>query len=601
MPSTIASADREAISVNARLRARMPMPPAILRSIVIWVMLSLTAISASGSCAESDRWSDCEFQPGRLIVSFKAEGLPEFDRDKPAEPLGVGVKSLDELFSRYEATSLRRLVPDGILSRLKTSPDLFCTYVLSFSPHYSVLDALDDLARDPNVRAVEPDLLRRTCRVPNDPLWSSQWDKRLMGAHRVWDISTGSRNIICVGIDTGVDWNHPDLTPSLWVNPGEDVDGDSVVWTLSEYPGDWDDVNDIDDDSDGYVDDLLGWDFVYDLQGCAPDEDCDSHGDNNMFGRNSHGTHVAGIMCAAGNNGIGVAGLSWVGRLMALRAGFQSADGLGYILESASSAAILYAAAHGAKVINMSYGSSAFLSTERDVMDAAWNQGCLLVAASGNEGATELHYPAAYDNVIAVNATNDQDRLAHWSNRGWWTDLCAPGAEPGIMSTVINGYEARTGTSMASPNAAGVAALVWSVFPQLANGELRSLLQATAQNPGVDPTALGSGRVDAFAAIASHAPERPAAARPDAVTLHGNYPNPFNSATTIAFDLAAASPVKLQVCDVLGRAVAVLVNNTLNAGAHRVAFDASGLAGGVYVAHLEAAGTTVSSKMMLIK
>jgi hypothetical protein len=107
--------------------------------------------------------------------------------------------------------------------------------------------------------------------------------------------------------------------------------------------------------------------------------------------------------------------------------------------------------------------------------------------------------------------------------------------------------------------------------------------------------------VDAFTAIASHAPERPAAARPDALTLLGSYPNPFNSATTIAFDLAAASPVKLQVCDVLGRAVAVLVNNTLNAGAHRVAFDASGLAGGVYVAHLEAAGTTVSSKMMLIK
>jgi subtilisin family serine protease len=564
------------------------------------------ALSQSSWCAESDRWSDCEFQPGRLIVSFKAEGLPESDRDKPAGLLSVGVKSLDELFSRYQATSLRRLVPDGILTRLKTPPDLFCTYVLSFSPQHQVLDLLDDLARDPHVRAVEPDLLRPVCRIPNDPLWSSQWDKRLMGAHRVWDISTGSRNIICVGIDSGVDWNHPDLTPSLWVNPGEDVDGDSAAWTRSEYPGDWDDVNDIDDDSDGYVDDLLGWDFVYDLQGCAPDEDCDSHGDNNMFGRNSHGTHVAGIMCAAGNNGVGVAGLSWVGRLMALRAGFQSADGLGYILESASSAAILYAAAHGAKVINMSYGGSAYSSSERDLLDAAWNQGCLLVAASGNEGSTEPRYPAAYDNVIAVNATNDQDRLAYWSNRGGWTDLCAPGAEPGIMSTVINGYQAWTGTSMASPNVAGVAALVWSVFPQLTNGELRSLLQATAQNitaqnPGVDPTALGSGRVDAFTAIASPAPERPAVARPDAVTLHGNYPNPFNSATTIAFHLAAASRVRLQVCDVLGRTVAVLVDNTLNAGSHRIAFDASGLASGIYVARLEAAGTSLSSRMMLIK
>ena len=588
----------------------MPFHPRLSLSvfcrIALWGVLSLPALSPCAWCAESDLWSDGEFQPGRLIVSFKTEGLPEFDRDKPAQPLGVGVKSLDELFSRYEATSLRRLVPDGILSRLRTPPDLFGTYVLSFSPPHKLLDFLDDLARDPNVRAVQPDLLRPVCRVPNDPLWSSQWDKRLMGAHRVWDISTGSRNIICVGIDTGVDWNHPDLTPSLWVNPGEDVDGDSAAWTRSEYPGDWDDVNDIDDDSDGYVDDLLGWDFVYDLQGCAPGEDCDSHGDNNMFGQNSHGTHVAGIMCAAGNNGIGVAGLSWVGRLMALRAGFQSADGLGYILESASAAAILYAAAHGAKVINMSYGSSAYSSTERDVLDAAWNQGCLLVAASGNEASTEPHYPAAYDNVMAVNATNDQDHLAHWSNRGSWTDLCAPGAEPGIMSTVINGYEAWTGTSMASPNAAGVAALVWSVFPQLTNGELRSLLQATAQNitaqnPGVDPADLGSGRVDAFAAVSSHTPELPGAARPAALTLLGNYPNPFNSATTIAFDLAAAARVRLQVCDVLGRTVAVLVDNTLNAGPHRVTFDASGLASGVYVARLEAAGTSLSSRMMLIK
>jgi len=571
-----------------------------------WIVLILLVLARTAQCGESLRWTDCDFQPGRLIVNFKADGWPDFDDAKCGKPVAVGIASLDEIFSRHDVSALRRLVPDGILDRLATPPDLYHSYVLSFPPEHKVLDVLDDFAGDPQVRTVEPDLLRPVCRVPNDPLWGTQWDKRLMGAHRVWDISTGSRNIICVGIDTGVDWNHPDLTPSLWVNPGEDVDGDSVVWTLDQYPGDWDDVNDIDDDSDGFVDDLLGWDFVWDLQGCAPGEDCDSHSDNNMFGLNSHGTHVGGIMCAAGNNGIGVAGLSWVGRLMALRAGFQGNDGSGYILESASAAAILYAAAHGAKIINMSYGSTAFSSTERDVLDAVWNQGCLLVAASGNEASTQPHYPAAYENVIAVNATNDQDRLAYWSNRGWWTDLCAPGADPGIMSTVINGYEAWTGTSMASPNAAGVAALVWSVFPQLTNGELRSMLQATAlnitaQNPGVDPGDLGSGRVDAFAAVASHAPELPVAARAEAVTLHGNYPNPFNSATTIRFDLAAMSRVKLQVCDVLGRAVAVLVDNTLNAGTHRITFDASGLASGVYAVRLEAAGTTVSSKMLLIK
>jgi serine protease len=586
-------------------RASMILPSPSRLALAL-TLLGLLLLSSVAWCAESARWAEGQFQPGRLIISIRADGLPKIREVDAGQPVRVGVASLDELFSRYEAISLNRLVPDGILNRLRTPPDFYNTYVLGFSPQKRVLDALDDFALDPYVQSVEPDLLRPTSRVPNDPLWSSQWDKRLVGAPQVWDISTGSRDIICTGIDTGVEWNHPDLTPNLWVNPGEDLDGDRVPWTLDQYPGDWDDVNDVDDDSNGYVDDLLGWDFVCNLQGCAPGEDCDSHGDNNMFGINSHGTHVAGIMCATGNNGIGVAGWSWVGRLMALRAGFQSVDGQGYILESAAAAAILYAAANGAKVINMSYGSPSSSSIEQSALDAAWNQGCLLVAASGNEASTDPSYPAAYENVIAVNATNNQDRLAYWSNRGPWTDLCAPGGDPGIMSTVINGYEAWTGTSMASPNVAGAAALVWSVFPQLTNAGLRDLLLATAhnitaQNPNVDPADLGHGRVDALAAVEASAPEPRAAALPDVVTLHGNYPNPFNATTTITFDLTTTCRVKLEVLDILGRSVKVLADNTFSAGSQSVSFDASGLASGTYVARLQARNLILTSKMVLIK
>jgi subtilisin family serine protease len=576
--------------------------------IAVCILVLGFASFARAANSESEKWTASEFLPGRLIVRFDPESAPDLDASKSDMPVRSGANSLDELFTRFEIKHVRRLVPDQILNRLSTPPDLYHTYVVSFAPAYPVLDVLDAFARDQHVKAVRPDLLFRLCRVPNDALWSSQWDKRIMNAHFVWDVSTGSRDIICAGIDTGVDWDHPDLMANLWVNPGEDLDHDEAVNSSLPYPGDWKDVNDIDDDENGYTDDLLGWDFVFfDSQNdCYTDEDCDSHTDNNMFGCHPHGTHVGGIMCAVGNNGIGVAGMCWNGRLMALRAGFYADDGNGYIPETASLPAILYAAANGAKIINMSYGGSGFSSDDQDAVNAAWNQGCLLVAASGNDGSSEPSYPAAYDNVIAVNATNNQERLASWSNRGWWTDLCAPGANPGIMSTVIDGYESWTGTSMASPNTAGAAALVWSVFPQLTNAELRDLLfttaqDITAQNPYVASTDLGHGRVDAYAAVLAHATEAHNALRPAAAALQGNYPNPFNAATVIRFDVAVTTHVTLRIFDLLGRVVGTPVDETRSVGAYEITFDASHLAAGTYVAQLDAAGVRASCKMLLLK
>jgi hypothetical protein len=295
------------------------------------------------------------------------------------------------------------------------------------------------------------------------------------------------------------------------VNPAEDLNHDSVAWTWDSYPGDINDLDGEDNDGDGYVDDMLGWDFLANIGDCASGEDCDGQTDNDMIGINDHGTHVAGLMCAAGNNTAGVAGMSWVGSLMALRAGYQARDGQGYIPESGSIPATLYAAAHGAKIINMSYGGPGYSPNAAASIAAAWAQGALVFAASGNDGSTTPQYPANYDSVIAVNATNSSDRLASWSNRGTWTDICAPGASPGIMSTIINSYGIMEGTSMASPNAAGVAALVWSLLPGKTNAELRALLFSTAinitsSNPGTPASHLGHGRIDALSAVMSICP-----------------------------------------------------------------------------------------------
>jgi subtilisin family serine protease len=459
---------------------------------------------------ESQQWERSEYLPGRLIVSFAPQvQIPHSYADNRI--LTSNVASVTALFDEFEVTTARRLVPNGILSRLRVAPDFYHTYVVEFHGGQSVLNAVDRFAADAFIQSVEPDLLCRTFRNPNDALWSSQWDKRIVRANQVWDVSTGSRSIICAGIDTGVDWNHPDLVPALWVNPGEDTNQDGVAWTWNQYPGDMNDVDGEDNDGDGYVDDMLGWDFIANINGCATTDDCDDQQDNNMMGVNSHGTHVAGLMCATGNNSVGVAGMSWVGSLMALRAGYQASDGNGYIPESASIPATLFAAAHGAKIINMSYGGSGSSGSVAASIASAWAQGALIFAASGNDGSTTPQYPANYDSVIAVNATNNADRLASWSNRGSWTELCAPGGSPGITSTIINSYGQMEGTSMASPNAAGVAALVWSLVPNMTNEQLRALLLNTAinissLNPGIPASHLGHGRIDALAAVTSVCP-----------------------------------------------------------------------------------------------
>ena len=490
----------------------------MIRWSLFLLLFTVTSLPVIGGPA--DQWTESEYLPGRLIVDFSQSINPRVPALDQNGIVQLGIPSLDNIFQEFEVTKAVRLVPDGIIAKLKTPSDLYRTYVLVFRPEYSVLDALDRLAGDANVVSVQPDILYRIDRIPNDAFWNSMWDKQIMGVDVAWEFSTGDPSIICAGIDTGVDWNHPDIGMMdtsnaslgwrLWVNPDEDLDQDGIPYVWTDYPGDPDDLNGLDDGENGYVDDFLGWDFINNIGGCYPGEDCDNM-DNDMFGLESHGTHVGGLMAAHGNNGIGVAGGMWDGRLMALRAGYLSNDNppQGYMPESATAPAIYYAAANGARVLNMSYGGGSFSPQGNNACQSAWNQGCLLFAASGNNyGNINPHYPAAYDNVIAVNSIDNGDIISDFSNYGTWTDLNAPGGSPGVWSTIINGYTAYFGTSMASPNAAGVGALLWSLFPEYTNVQIRDWLfdsaeDITDENPGIPPNYLGHGRVSAENAVAS--------------------------------------------------------------------------------------------------
>jgi len=278
-----------------------------------------------------------------------------------------------------------------------------------------------------------------------DPELSQAWGLKKIGAPQAWKKTAGSKDIIVGVIDTGVDYNHPDLSYNIYRNPNETAD------------------NKIDDDNNGFVDDVIGWDFV--------------HKDNLPFDDHMHGTHVSGTIGAVGNNGIGVSGVNQTVTLLGVKA-FDS-QGSGEVATAIE--AIEYAVAQGAKVLNNSWGDSEFSKALEDVIGAAGEKGVTVVCAAGNETNNNDKtptYPATIikDNVISVAASTDTDTLAFFSNYGKKTvHLAAPGA--GIYSTVPDKkYDYLDGTSMASPHVAGAAALVLSEKPELSPKEIRKLL-----------------------------------------------------------------------------------------------------------------------------
>jgi subtilisin family serine protease len=301
---------------------------------------------------------------------------------------------------------------------------------------------------DPSVAAAEPGrLVYSTETIPNDPLWEFQYGPPLVQATRLWSVAPTDRPVTVAIIDTGVDYNHADLRTQIWIN-------------TAETPGSGRDA-----DGNGYLADWRGWDFA--------------NGDNDPFDDNGHGTHVAGITGAAGNNTLGIAGMAWNARLMALKV--LQANGVGFDFHVAE--AIVYAAKNGAGVINLSLGGTLLGTVVEDAVNFAHERGVILVAAAGNQGQASLLYPAAYDNVIAVTATDSSNALASFSNYGAEAELAAPGS--GIYSTLPgNTYGYMWGTSMAAPHVSGAAVVLMSMSRFAGPKQVRHALRTTALDLG---------------------------------------------------------------------------------------------------------------------
>ncbi|WP_445245440.1 S8 family serine peptidase [Microcoleus sp. OTE_8_concoct_300] len=326
--------------------------------------------------------------------------------------------------------------------------------------------------------------------TPNDPGYPQLWGLNNTGqsggtpdadidAPEAWDIETGNPNQVIGVLDTGVDYNHPDLVDNIWTNPGE-IAGDGI-----------------DNDSNGYIDDIRGWDFAY--------------GDNNPSDVYGHGTHVAGTIAAKGNNGVGVVGVNWNAKIMPLK--FLNDSGSGSLSDAIL--ALNYATAKGVKLTNNSWSGGGYSQGLYDAINTAGQQGALFIAAASNEAAnndTYLAYPASYDlpNIISVASTTRTDALSSFSNYGLTTvDLGAPGSD--IYSTTPGGtYTSYSGTSMASPHVAGGAALVWSQNPTWTAQQVKNqLLQTTDPIPALNGKTVSGGRLNLYNALTGFTPPPP--------------------------------------------------------------------------------------------
>ncbi|MBI2060122.1 MAG: S8 family serine peptidase [Nitrospirae bacterium] len=367
-----------------------------------------------------------------------------------------------------------------------------------------------------------------TAAVPNDPLYSQQWALPKIQAPQAWDLETGKPRVVVAVVDTGVDYRHPDLSANIWTNE-------------KEIP-----ENGMDDDGNGFVDDYCGYDFVsIDPRVVYPGEDAGPR-DNDPMDVHGHGTHVSGIVGAVPNNAIGISGVNWGSRIMALRAGFKNMWGGGSLLASDIAAAMVYAADNGAKVINMSWGAYGLSKLLTDAINYAHDSGVVLVAAAGNYNRSDKFYPAAFPNVIAVSATDPSDNKAYFSNYGDWIELAAPGTY--IYSTLPGGrYAAWSGTSMAAPFVAGLAGLVLSQTPGYTNEEVRQVLADGADDlgaPGRDPY-FGFGRINVFNSL------RIVPVTPILIDIKpGSFPNSINLRSSGVIPVAIPSTEEFQAASV---------------------------------------------------
>ncbi|MCX8105339.1 MAG: S8 family serine peptidase [Ignavibacterium album] len=350
------------------------------------------------------------------------------------------------------------------------------------------------ITNDPDIEYIQIANIYEVDSIPNDSLIYQQWALQKIKSFDAWNITQGVDSVLLAIIDTGIDFNHPDLKNKIYINVGE---------TGLDTFGNDKRLNGVDDDANGFIDDYMGWDFT-DRVGFPFDSTGGDYlnWDNNPYDDNGHGTYIAGIAAAETNNFIGVSGAAPEIKILNLRA----FDPGGYGEEDDVAAAILYAINMKAKVINMSFGDNSFSLVLRDIIQYAYSKNLVLVASAGNSGSNTPHYPSGYSEVISVGNSTDADFVAPSSNWGSTIDLVAPGS--GIVTTSRNSsYATINGTSASAPFVSATAALILSL-QNFQNEEVKQIIKSTTDDIGESGWDLrsGAGRLNMERALRVLAP-----------------------------------------------------------------------------------------------
>ena len=477
-------------------RIRQKLLAIIICTLFIVIAIPAVANTISSINDEIKQKNDIqiqEFVPGEFIVKFSNE-------------IEIPTPQVDALNEKYNVKSYEKIFKNS------ENTDLYNTYIFSVKIISDILSIVNDYSSLADVVFAEPNYIIKLETGPknlqksvsehsfnfysNDPHFSKQWALENTGqlkgtpdcdtdALEAWGLETGDPDIVISIIDTGIDLNHSDLKNNTWINK-------------EEIPN-----NLFDDDGNGFIDDINGWDFV--------------NNDNYPIDDFGHGTACAGVAAAVTNNSKGISGVAWNCKIMPVK----SLNFLGSATSLRIARGIKYAADNGADVISMSFGGRKKSFLVEYAIDFAYDKNIVMVAAAGNSDTNSKYYPAAFENVMAVAGTDNQDnrlimgnifnRAA--SNFGAWVDIAAPGGE--IYSTMpsyfvflnLRGYKRNydylSGTSMSCPHVAGLAALILSKNPDIPNEEVKSII-CTNVDPYHSTFYLGTGRINVFKALNGH-------------------------------------------------------------------------------------------------